>query len=214
MLPEELPVDVSWISWQRVWRLLGGKPPTADCYQQLVDLYGESHRFYHTLTHLAECFTYLAAVNFPRDLTALVALALWYHDAIYDPHCSDNEHRSAKLFEKAARQQNLPEETTQRIIAMILATSHDALPTTLETQLLVDIDLAILGAEATRFTEYEAQVRQEYSWVSDAMFRQSRRSILEQFLARSVIYSTDYFFQHFEHPARRNIERSPWISNI
>jgi predicted metal-dependent HD superfamily phosphohydrolase len=210
MLPEGIPLDVSLGSWQGFWRLLGSEPPTADCYQQLIDLYRESHRFYHTLAHLVECFTHLAAVNLPSDLTALVALALWYHDAIYDPHRSDNEHCSAKLFERTARQQNLAEKTTQQIVAMILATAHNAIPTTSETQLLVDIDLAILGAEAIRFTEYEAQVRQEYSWVSDAMFRQGRQSILKQFLSRSAIYSTHYFFQHFERQARQNIERSPW----
>jgi predicted metal-dependent HD superfamily phosphohydrolase len=207
-------LDVSLVSWQRNWELLGCKPPPADCHQQLIDYYGESHRCYHTLTHLTDCFAHLSAVTPPSDLTASVALALWYHDAIYDPHRSDNEYRSAQLFESTARQIDLAEETTQKIVAMILATCHDTTPTTQEAQLLVDIDLAILGAPTHRFTEYEAQVRQEYHWVSDAMFRQGRQAILSQFISQSEIYRTDYFLQHFETQARRNIEQSPWFKSV
>jgi predicted metal-dependent HD superfamily phosphohydrolase len=71
--------------------------------------------------------------------------------------------------------------------------------------LLVDIDLAILGAEPARFAEYEAQVRLEYGWVTDAGFEAGRREFLESMLARERLFSTPRAFREREVGARRNI---------
>ena len=75
-------------------------------------------------------------------------------------------------------------------------------------QLLVDIDLAILGADAARFDEYERQVREEYAWVPSIMFRRTRRRILEQFLERPRIFQTAAFYEAREAAARQNLQRS------
>jgi predicted metal-dependent HD superfamily phosphohydrolase len=89
-----------------------------------------------------------------------------------------------------------------------MATKHDAVPTNSDTRLLVDIDLSILAASADRFDEYERQVRQEYAWVPDFLFRRTRRSILEAFRSRAHIFNTDYFRDRFEAAARLNLDRS------
>ena len=60
---------------------------------------------------------------------------------------------------------------------------HAARPATADEALLVDIDLAILGAAEERFAQYEAQIRAEYAWVDDALFRSRRREVLTGFLA-------------------------------
>ena len=85
---------------------------------------------------------------------------------------------------------------------------HDALPDANDSRLLVDIDLAILGASVERFDEYERQVRQEYSWVPDPLFRGKRREILEAFLARPHLFNTDYFRSKLEAQARANLAPS------
>jgi predicted metal-dependent HD superfamily phosphohydrolase len=89
-----------------------------------------------------------------------------------------------------------------------MATRHAALPETLDEELLVDIDLAILGAPQERFAQYEAQVRAEYAWVDDAVFRGRRRDVLTGFLARPTIYATAHFRALLEAAARTNLERS------
>jgi predicted metal-dependent HD superfamily phosphohydrolase len=96
----------------------------------------------------------------------------------------------------------------ERVRALIMKTCHDALPETQDEQVLVDIDLAILGADAARFDEYETQVRAEYGWVPDFLFRRTRRKILQAFLARSAIYSTTHFRNQLEKKARENLARS------
>jgi predicted metal-dependent HD superfamily phosphohydrolase len=98
---------------------------------------------------------------------------------------------------------------------LVMATRHDARPATPDAALVVDIDLAILGAEAERFDEYEVQVRQEYAWVPGPLFRRKRRAILEGLLARPGIYATAWFHPRFEARARANLRRSlarlrPW----
>ena len=82
------------------------------------------------------------------------------------------------------------------------------MPETPDQQLIVDIDLSILGAPLERFFEYERQVRQEYSWVDEAIFRSVRSRILQEFLARPSIYSTMIFRDRLERPARENLKRS------
>ena len=95
-----------------------------------------------------------------------------------------------------------------RVADLILATRHHGAPSSADAAVLVDIDLAILGAGANRFEEYERQVRQEFSSVPGLLFRRERRKILEGSLARSHVYFTDYFRGRFEVQARANLERS------
>ena len=70
----------------------------------------------------------------------------------------------------------------------------------------MDIDLAILGADPARFAQYEAQVREEYAWVPDSVYRQKRAAILQQFLGRDRIYGTVAMQkERLEDAARRNL---------
>ena len=74
--------------------------------------------------------------------------------------------------------------------------------------LLVDIDLAILGADRPRFEEYEQQVREEYGWVPWFIYRRKRREVLSEFLNRSSIYSTPELHAALEQQARANLAYS------
>ena len=91
---------------------------------------------------------------------------------------------------------------------LILATVHDAQPVRREAQLVVDIDLAILGASEERFDEYEAEIRREYAWVPEELFRRERAELLRALLERLVLYNLDVFVLRFEQRARANLKRS------
>jgi predicted metal-dependent HD superfamily phosphohydrolase len=99
-------------------------------------------------------------------------------------------------------------ELADRVRQLILATRHDAAPVSPDAALVVDVDLAILGAPADRFDEYEQQVRQEYAWVPGFLFRRKRRQILEAFLARPYLFHTPSFRTSYEDQARANLERA------
>lgn len=194
--------------WQTVWRELGATNTDELLFTQLVASYSEPHRKYHTLQHLEDCLTQLDHVRLETERAAEVELALWFHDAIYDTVRKDNEQRSAEWARESALAAGVSSEQANRIYALILVTTHDAVSAGRDAAVLVDVDLSILGANAARFAEYERQVREEYAWVPEPLYRKARRQILRGFLERERIYSTEYFYTQHEAQARENIARS------
>lgn len=193
--------------WQTTWGALGARSDE-DLFHRLIQCYSESHRKYHTTRHLEECFAHLDQVCSLTERTGEVELAIWFHDAIYDTHRSDNEVKSADWAKASAIAAGLKSEEPARISELIMATRHNVIPEGADAKVLVDIDLAILGAESDRFEEYELQVREEYSWAPELLYRGGRRKILKEFTDREWIYSTDYFRAAYEERARENITSS------
>jgi predicted metal-dependent HD superfamily phosphohydrolase len=191
-------------SWSDAWRALDASPDDA-VLAELLDRYGEAHRAYHTLQHLGECLAHLARERGGAERPAEVALALWFHDAIYDVHRHDNEARSADWARQAALGAGLAPEVAERLHALVMATRHDAQPVGADARLLVDIDLAILGAAPARFAEYERQIRIEYAHVPPAVFEPRRRQILGGILARDPLYLTAPMRTRLEAAARANL---------
>jgi predicted metal-dependent HD superfamily phosphohydrolase len=182
--------------------------PLVPVYSDLLARYSEPHRAYHTTQHLTECFGHLDSVVASASDPVAIALALWFHDAIYDTSRHDNETRSAELAASALAPLGVSSGRLTAIHELILVTRHDAVPARGDASLLVDIDLSILGADPARFDEYECQVREEYKHVSEPDFRRGRAQILSAFLARLAIYSTEFFQTRLEQSARHNLARS------
>lgn len=197
-------------AWGELWRALGAPQADPVAYAALVERHREPRRHYHSLQHLDECLRHFDAVRAEAEHPAEVELALWFHDAIYEPFRRDNEERSAQWAAEVARAAGLAADVVARVQALIMATRHepDAPPRTPDEMLVVDIDLAILGADVRRFDEYERQVRAEYSGIPGVLFRPKRRAVLEGFLARERIYRTPHFHDRFEAKARENLRRS------
>jgi predicted metal-dependent HD superfamily phosphohydrolase len=194
--------------WQTLFVGLELAAPPRREFDRLMQRYEEPHRAYHTVQHLEECFREFDAVRGLAQSPGAVAIALFFHDAIYDTHARDNEERSAELARRTLAALGAEAALLRYVADLILVTRHAARPETPDQKLVVDIDLSILGAPEARFDEYEQQVRQEYSWVDDAIFRSVRRTILEEFLVRPAIYSTQPFRDRLEHTARENLKRS------
>lgn len=192
-------------SWLRAWMGIGARTDGVAVRDGLVARYSEPHRKYHTLQHLRECLALFESVQDWAVHPAEVESALWFHDAIYDLGRPDNEERSAEWAGAAAREGGVAREVAERIHALVLVTKHTGVPAGADEQLLVDIDLAILGANRDRFAEYERQIREEYAQVPDGQFRQRRRAILGSFLERPRIYSTPHFHDRLEAAARANL---------
>lgn len=194
--------------WQSMWGQLGAARVDGELFERLIESYSEGHRKYHTMQHLEECFALLDRVGSWAERAAEVELALWFHDAIYDTRRKDNEQRSAAWARECAVAAGLTEEQAGRVYELIMATMHDAVPVGRDAEVLVDIDLGILGTDVARFDEYEIQVREEYAWVPEPLYRAARRQVLEGFTEREWIYSTEYFLSTYEFQARANLARS------
>ena len=197
-----------WKRWQFGWELLGRTAPDESVLASVLAAYGGSDRFYHTLQHLAECLDLFEEGVGLAERPGEVAIALWFHDVVYDPRRSDNESKSADRAEEVLLKAGGSEEEAGRVRHLILATRHAELPSSGDAALIVDIDLAILGAPPERFEEYEVQIHREYEWVPELVFRPTRARILQGFLERKQIYSTAPFAARFEAAARANLLRA------
>jgi predicted metal-dependent HD superfamily phosphohydrolase len=135
-----------------------------------------------------------------------VELALWFHDAVYDPKAGDNEEQSAAMASNCLEAG--PSRLAATVSDLVMATKSHSTEAGPDAALMVDVDLSILGKGEQRFAEYEAQIREEYRSVPTLIFNFKRAEILERFLARSRIYATDFFATKYEQQARRNLEGS------
>jgi len=201
-------VSLGLPDWQRMWQELGARSTSGGLLNQLMAAYSQQHRRYHTLQHLRECLLHAQATRTLAQRPAEVELALWFHDAVYDPQRDDNEARSAQWARASIDQAGCDPAVGERVSALVLATRSHAASTDPDTQLVLDIDLAVLGASPARFDEYEAQVRAEYAHVSDADWRAGRSRLLQRFLDRPRLYLTDAYHGALEARARDNLARS------
>ncbi len=195
-------------SWQRMWRGLGAHGDARPAFDDLVSRWREPQRHYHAVQHLHECVTTFAGVTTLAQRAAEVEAALWFHDAVYNLRESGNEDKSAQLATRVLGAAGVDAQATARIARMVLATKHDTAPTTPDEQLVVDVDLAILGAPRDRFDEYDRQVQAEYAFVPRSMFRRKRREILASLAQRPRLYATAHFHAALDAGARANLARA------
>ncbi|MBI2109307.1 MAG: hypothetical protein HYT93_04015 [Parcubacteria group bacterium] len=196
--------------WFKLWERIGACTDSRTVYKDLAARYSESHRAYHTLEHINHCLFELEKVRRITLDVDVIELAIWFHDAVYDTHASDNEEQSALLAAQVMREAALPERMIKKVTEFIRATkhthglhSHD-----IDLYFFLDIDLSILGQTQKVFDAYELQIRKEYEWVPEEAFIEGRKVVLSSFLNREHIYSTHQFYDAYEAQARENIARS------
>ena len=183
-----------------------GAEPSPQLFRQLEEMYRQPTRFYHTDQHISECLAALDQHTALAERRAEVEIAIWFHDVIYDSRRSDNEEQSASLAIDVLSGLRVARDRTARIEAMILATkshrAHDR-----DSQLLLDIDLGILGQPPAVFARYDEAIRREYAWVPEEQYRAGRADVLKTFLGRPGIYVTRTFRELYERQARENIQQ-------
>ena len=189
-------------------RLLGGfGVAVADAYppfDRLAAAHAEPHRHYHTLEHVGEVLRVAGRLS----PSPAVALAAWYHDAVYDPTRGDNEERSADLAARELAALGLDAATVGAVATLVRATAHLGAgepPADADARALLDADLAILGAAPARYARYAADIRCEYAHVTDADYARGRVAVLERFLARPWLYFDPRMVLEGDGPARVNL---------
>jgi predicted metal-dependent HD superfamily phosphohydrolase len=192
--------------WEKLWRAARCSGDPTPWYERLTRAYAEPHRHYHNQQHIAECLAEFDGARHLARQPEAVELALWFHDAVYDPRAGDNEEHSAALAKQCLDGAGLRELATT-VSELVMATRlHGAFGP--DAALIVDVDLSILGQDELRFVEYEEQIRKEYSWVPRPVFNSKRAEILQGFLDREQIYANKLFADRYEQRARRNLKDS------
>jgi predicted metal-dependent HD superfamily phosphohydrolase len=178
-------------SWQAA---LGAAAPGIDqAFDQLLGHYREPHRRYHTVKHLWHVLTTADELlgSVPAPDPAAVRLALFFHDAVYDPRSSANEATSAKLARRVLDDLGVARGRVEEVVAMVEATAtHETGPRDLDLAVVNDADLAVLAGTPAVYAAYVNGVRAEYSHVDDEGWRSGRTQVLRRFLDRARIYAT------------------------
>jgi len=174
--------------------------------RELLERWAEPQRRYHTIDHL------VAVLARATELTAYahdpdtVALAAWFHDAVYRPDRSENEERSAHLAERALREAGVDEARIAEVARLVrLTVTHDPAPDDRDGEVLCDADLAVLAGDPAAYAAYAAAVREEYAFVPDDLFRAGRADILRRLLELPRLFRTPYAYEQWEAVARRNL---------
>ncbi len=189
--------------WQALCATADVRSSPVERFDHLARHYSEPQRAYHNTRHIDECLAEFDSVRADAAHPIALELAIWFHDVIYDPRANDNEEQSAAF--STLQLQEISDDLARHVSDLILATKTHLPGEVQDAELLIDIDLSILGKPAPRFAEYEAAIRSEYAWVPNNIYSVKRREILRAFLNRGRIYITKVFHDHYETAARQNI---------
>jgi predicted metal-dependent HD superfamily phosphohydrolase len=169
----------------------------------LSEKYNEQGRFYHTLKHIEACLREFREVEAKLTDPHAVLMALLFHDLVYHPEAHQplaNETASWELANQLCPLSDV-------VKSHILHTSHTYTGDKhADTDMVCDIDMAILGYSEQEVDAYEAAIRCEYAFADDAQYQAGRLNFLRSVLAKERIFNTDYFHRKYEASARINIE--------
>ncbi len=234
-VPEASVTALAGIMMRRKWDELMvdmGLTAPAEYIDELVAAYTAGpNRCYHNAQHIIHGLEvvdeYLAANEADKLTRDVARFAIFYHDAVYDPHARDNESKSAiaalvAFVNIAAAERNASDfedrpyfyQTFESVLReSILATEHRHeidedrhAVMRLTMELVANVDLAILGEKPEAYQRYARQIRQEFQDFSDSEYAKGRVAVLQRFLDRDCIYSLPWFVDRYELQARRNIQ--------
>jgi predicted metal-dependent HD superfamily phosphohydrolase len=129
---------------------------------------------------------------------AELMLAVWFHDAIYDPRSETSERDSVILFSEYidhAGELHCNIDVDSIRLAIQLTKDHKSAlrkGSVYPEWILkfLEIDLCILGASETRYTGYAGQIRAEYTHLGIEEFKAGRTEFLRSYV--------DFNFKHLQ----------------
>lgn len=206
---DERQFEAMQAAWQQTMAELKVDRRAAEAaFSALVAAYGEAGRDYHNLNHIGDMLGVLDALQAESESPVALQLATWFHDAVYDPLAKDNEERSAAYAVRVLDALGVAPALTSRVYELIMVTkTHQVDEDDRDAKIMIDADLAPLGAPAAVYDRQSRAIRREYAAVHDAIYCPARQHILNRFLARERIYQTGFMYAARERRARQNIGR-------
>jgi predicted metal-dependent HD superfamily phosphohydrolase len=177
-------------------------------FGDLLYRHAEPQRSYHNHNHLVALAELLNEHAPHIQPGSPPRLAIWWHDAIYDPQAKDNEERSADLArEHLARLGAAPSVIDETARIILMTKNHWSGGSAGDGDYFLDADIAILGAPPEAYDWYADQVREEYAWAPDDAYRSGRSAFLNAAISRERLFRTDAFAAAYAAQARENMQR-------
>ncbi len=185
-----------------------------------LTFYVKNNLVYHNFNHIQDMID--IAESYDCKLTLGQFLAILYHDSSYTPGAPDNEENSVKnmyqqinnMYQQInIENMNFYKRNEIDIAKQIILDTKTHIPTIEESELVIDLDLAILGFTRKIFSEYRNAIydeyRKAYSNKSDdefnILFFEGTISFGEEMLNRDNIYYTELFRNVYEKKATINL---------
>lgn len=144
----------------------------------VINLYEEPHRFYHTLAHIEDVLKQLQEADLLKHDELFLAAV--FHDIVYNPRSTNNEEDSADYFLNAAKSSGLTNDQKAHIKQLILDTKTHK-PTVPFSEEFIKADLAILNASFDKLITYEKQIFKEFQFVDYKEYKVKRVEVLKHF---------------------------------
>lgn len=176
----------------------------AELWHEIEQAYTGSKRYYHNLIHIQYMIEKTHKMKDIKDIDSFL-FAIFYHDIIYNAQRKDNEEKSAERAITCLKELNAPQNMIRLCSQHILATKAHHKNDHNDTNLLLDIDMGILGESQERYLEYAQNIRKEYAIYPNFMYKKGRKKVLQHFLDMKSIYKTKTFQETYEQQARTNI---------
>ncbi len=149
---------------------------------KIAQAWQETHRYYHSETHLAfllgEIEKLFQAQKLNQEHYAVMVVAAFFHDIVYDPTRQDNELQSAQVFEQMSS-----EHLNRALIKeIILDTQHHQGKGVLSKQ-FSELDMRVVTHSSfEELLVWEKQIFKEYQYLDYSLYREGRIKLLEKFI--------------------------------
>jgi len=158
----------------------------------VLAMWNESHRSYHTLTHLNDLIDQINENihSFSEKEYEKLLITALFHDCVYDPMKQDNEEKSAEFFLECC--QNKSNQDIKDINQMILDTkTHEASSRLSNNFIQFDMNV-ITNGNYDQLLDWEKGIHEEYKVYGNDAYKEGRVKFLESLLDKHpYIYNSD-----------------------
>jgi predicted metal-dependent HD superfamily phosphohydrolase len=178
-------------------------------FNEVETRYGEKHRKYHTIVHVARLLCFLDQFRSLAGTPKVIEAAVIYHDVVYDAGAKDNEERSVEVWRKHAEILMFPDSLVSEVSRFILATKEHRADSeaSFDLAFFLDLDLLSLAAQPEEFDADCDGIREEFIRFTDEEYSFGRigwiRSMLD---GRDSIFLTPHIRQLYEERAVANLK--------
>jgi pantetheine-phosphate adenylyltransferase len=148
----------------------------------ILDIWNESHRHYHNLTHLNSLLDKIEerfkSGEFDEKMKEKLIITALFHDIVYEPGRDNNEEKSAEFLMEASQDKSDPD--ILEIKNAILETKDHKSSTKL-SEVFNHMDMSIVEEGFEELLEWEKGIYQEFKQFGDK-YKPGRLKFLESLL--------------------------------
>ena len=187
---------------------VGGWAQQCLVFEKLCEAYNTPPRAYHNLKHVRYVLDTFDTVREFCDAPENVAMALWIHDAVYNPLSKTNEEESAHLGEQLLGQLRVHPARIDEISTLVLATKEGQSLLTNDEEMMYDIDRHILAASPKLFSATSDLIYKEFApHCSRKTYYEGRLAFFDDLMRNGRIFRSETFYDSYEEQAQNNVKK-------